>query len=311
MTLAQLEYVLAVNRHRHFARAAEACSITQPTLSMQIRKLEEELDLQLFDRSKQPVLPTEAGATFLAQAERIIQEQHQLQELVSQLKGSLQGSLKIGIIPTLAPYLLPYIGGPFVRAYPNIHLQVEELTTEQIVARLKKDELDAGLLVTPLHDKAIREEVLFFEEIYLYVHPEHQLHAEDELHFSDLQQPDLWLLAQGHCFRHQMLNLCARAGSSNKLPFRFESGSLETLRRLVETEGGYTFLPELATQELNEEQQANLKRLAAPRPLREISLVKTRSQAKGRMLKVFSDFILEQLPDNLQNDQRGTVVEWK
>jgi LysR family hydrogen peroxide-inducible transcriptional activator len=311
MTLTQLSYILAVDTHQQFGLAAKACGISQPTLSMQIQKLEDELGLRIFDRSRKPVVATEAGELYIAQAKKVLLESHKLQDLVSQLKGTLQGTLKIGIIPTLAPYLLPYAAGEFARTYPDIRFQVEELTTEKIIASLKSDKLDAGILVTPLDDDSIKEKPLFYEEIYLYVNPEHELSSLAEASLQDLAQPNMWLLSSGHCFRHQMLNLCSRHPEADSLPFKFEGGSLETLRRLVDTEGGFTLLPELATQELNEEQQDNLRRLASPRPLREVSLVHARTQAKSRMLEALQEIILQHLPASLQKAERGVVVKWK
>jgi LysR family transcriptional regulator, hydrogen peroxide-inducible genes activator len=310
-TITQLEYLLAVDVHRHFADAAEACHVTQPTLSMQIKKLEEELGILVFDRSKQPVIPTEAGKALLLQARAVVQQHKKLQEIADNFKGQLSGELQLGIIPTLAPYLLPYFAGAFSRKYPQVKLLVQELTTEEIVQRLKKDQLDVGLLVTPLHDSSISERPLFYEEIKLYINPQHPLASQQELSVKQLNQPDMWLLAAGNCFRSQVLNLCQQHGEAGELPFRFESGSLETLRRLVETEGGFTLLPELATEELQTDRQELVRRLAPPRPLREVSLVYTRHYAKQRLLEALAATILNYIPPRLQKSERGTVVEWK
>ncbi|EMR01651.1 hydrogen peroxide-inducible genes activator [Cesiribacter andamanensis] len=310
-TITQLEYLLAVDTHRHFAAAAEACNVTQPTLSMQIKKLEEELGVLVFDRSKQPVIPTEAGKALLLQARTVVQQHKKLQEIADGFKGQISGELHLGIIPTLAPYLLPYFAGAFAREYPQVKLLVQELPTEEIVHRLKKDQLDVGLLVTPLHDQSISERPLFYEEIKLYINPQHPLARHQEVSARQLSQPDMWLLAAGHCFRSQVLNLCQQKSAEGELPFRFESGSLETLRRLVETEGGFTLLPELATEELPSERQELVHRLAQPRPLREVSLVYTRHYAKQRLLEALAQTILEYIPSRLQRSDRGTVVEWK
>lgn len=311
ISISQLEYLLSVDTHRHFATAADACHITQPTLSMQIKKLEEELGVLVFDRSKQPVIPTEAGKALLQQARTIVQEHRKLQDIADRFKGQLSGELHLGIIPTLAPYLLPYFAGAFVREFPQVQLQVQELPTEEIVRLLKKDLLDVGLLVTPLHDSSIAEQPLFYEEIMLYVNPQHPLASRKELQASELPRPDLWLLAAGNCFRSQVLNLCQQEAAPGDLPFRFESGSIETLKRLVDAEGGFTLLPELATEELPSERQEFIRRLAAPRPLRQVSLVYTRHYAKQRLLEALAQTILQYIPPRLQKSERGTVVEWK
>ena len=312
MTLSQLTYVLAVYRLGNFGAAAKACHITQPTLSMQIKKLEEESGIVVFDRSRQPVVPTQAGYAFIKQAEQVVHEHEKLQAVVAQLKGSMAGELKIGVIPTLAPYFLPYAAGAFARKYREVHLRLVELTTDEIVAKLTTDQLDAGLLVTPLRHSGIVEEKLFYEEIFLYAHPNHQVSQLSEVTLADLAQPGMWLLASGHCFRHQVLNLCSFSKEhATDMPFAFEGGSLETLRRLVDSEGGFTLLPELTTQELNEDQLQNLKQFAAPCPLREVSLVHTTSQAKVSILNAFKEVVLQHLPARLLQGDRGVVVEWK
>src|SRR5687768_8393452 len=169
MTFTQLEYIIAVDTHRHFAKAAKQCFITQPTLSMQIQKLEEELGSKIFDRSKQPVIPTEIGEEIVRQARIIIHETKMIHELIRDRDGVLQGELRIGIIPTLAPYLLPMFLQPFLTAYPGIRIRVKEMTTDIIVEKLKAGRIDVGLLVTPLQDNGIREHPLFYEELVAYV----------------------------------------------------------------------------------------------------------------------------------------------
>lgn len=313
ISLIQLEYILAVDAYRHFATAAEKCFVTQPTLSMQIKKVEEELGLLLFDRSKQPVIPTDAGKIIIEQARQVLQEFKKIEDLAEEQKKTISGELRIGIIPTLSVYLLPLFAGPFSRKYPKVSLQVQELETETIIALLKKDQLDVGILVTPLHDTAIREKPLFYEEIQLYTHPDHPFSKQEPIGVEDIAQPGLWLLTEGHCFRHQVLNLCAYNNRKNeeKMPFRFESGSLDTLRKLVDAEGGFTLLPELATIDLPEDRQFQVKRFNQPRPLREVSLVYSRHFAKERLLQLLSAHLQETVPPALQDKERGMVVEWK
>ncbi len=312
ISIIQLEYIVAVDTYRHFATAAEKCFVTQPTLSMQIKKVEEALDIIIFDRSKQPVIPTDAGKAIIAQAKLVLQQFKKLEGIAADFKSNISGELHVGIIPTLSTYLLPLFAGPFSRKYPNVKLHVQEYTTENIIELLKKDQLDVGLLVTPLHDAAIEEKPLFYEEIQLYTHQDHPLFKQPTVRMEDITQPGLWLLTEGHCFRHQVLNLCSldHKIEANR-PFLFESGSLETLRKLVEVEGGFTLLPELATIDLADEQQFQIKRFETPRPLREVSLVYTRHFAKQRLLNLLAAQLQEVVPPMLKDESRGIVVEWK
>ncbi len=304
--------MLAVDAYRHFATAADKCFVTQPTLSMQIKKMEEGLGFLIFDRSKQPVIPTDAGKAIIEQARVVVQEFRKIEGLAEELKDTISGELHIGIIPTLSAYLLPLFAGPFCRKYPKVALHIQEYETETIVEFLKKDRLDVGILVTPLHDPAMKEKPLFYEEIQLYTHQEHPFAAQEPVQLDDIAQPGLWLLSEGHCFRHQVLNLCAyNRKNEENMPFRFESGSLETLRKLVDAEGGFTLLPELATIDLPEERQFQVKRFAEPRPLREVSLVYSRHFAKERLLQLLSNHLQETVPPRLQDKSRGMVVEWK
>lgn len=312
ISLIQLEYIIAVDTYRHFATAAERCFVTQPTLSMQLKKVEEALGVLLFDRSKQPVIPTEAGKAIVEQARLVIQEFRKIEGIAEGMKDTISGDLHVGIIPTLSSYLLPLFAGPFSRQYPKVKLQVQEYTSEIILELLKKDQLDVGILVTPLNDSTIKEKVLFYEEIQLYAHPDHPLAEQVEPALEDIAREGLWLLTEGHCFRHQVLNLCAyNKLSEDRKAFRFESGSLETLRKLVDAEGGFTLLPELATLELPEEKQFQIKRFATPRPLREVSLVYSRHFAKERLLTLLAELLQQAVPPLLQKKERGMVVEWR
>jgi LysR family hydrogen peroxide-inducible transcriptional activator len=305
-TLIQLEYLVSVDTYRNFGLAAEKCFVTQPTLSMQIKKAEEELGVIVFDRGKQPVIPTDVGVEVLKQARVILQEAKRLEAIVADFRGDVSGNLRLGIIPTLAPYLLPLFVGAFTRRYPKVHLQVREQTTEQIVQDLHRDLLDVGLLVTPLKDPSIQERVLFYEEIKAYLNPTHPSATKAILENSDLEREGIWLLSEGHCFRHQMINLCAKEGKMTaKLPFEYESGSLESLRRLVDKEGGFTLLPELAI----EAGHPHLRSIQSPVPLREVSLVYVRNFAKTRLLDLLAQEILDKIPMPMKQANRGKVIE--
>jgi LysR family transcriptional regulator, hydrogen peroxide-inducible genes activator len=310
ISLTQLEYILAIDTYRHFAKAADACLVTQPTLSMQLKKLEEELKLTLFDRSKHPIIPTDAGKQIIEQARIIIREAKKLEQLAAHYDDSVKGSLSIGIIPTLAPYLLPYFLGDFIRKHTQIRLVIQELKTEDIIQKLNKDELDVGILATPLHENNLMEEPLFYEEIKVFAHYNHPLTKKKLLEHDDIMRDDIWMLSKGNCFRNQIINICANPIHMND-HLNYESGSLETLKKMVEMEGGFTLLPELAVLELPAKKLSQVAEFKKPKPLREISLVYARSVAKKKFIDVLKKQILRTIPADLQDKKRGSVVEWK
>jgi len=309
MTLTQLEYVIAVDAYRHFAKAAQACFVTQPTLSMQLQKLEEELGLQIFDRSKQPVVPTVAGIEVIAHAKKIIEERNNLSDFMQVRNGILAGQLKLGIIPTLAPYLLPLFIPSFTSSYPAIKLIINELTTSQIIGRLKDGRIDAGILVTPLNEPGIREQILFYEEMMAYISPRNAAYKKNYVLPQDIDPNKLWLLEEGHCFRTQIANLCQlRKASPEGSHFEYEAGSLETLRRLVELNDGITILPELATLELSSKQKSLVRRFKNPVPMREVSLVIHRDYLKKRMIDVLIKEIINAIPAKIASNKGSNVV---
>ena len=265
ISLTQLEYILAIDTYRHFAKAADACLVTQPTLSMQLKKLEEELKIEIFDRSKQPIIPTDAGKKLIEQARIILREARQMEQIAKHYDDSFEGSLTIGNIPTLAPYLLPYFLGDFLKKYKQIKLVIQELTTDEIIFKLNKDEIDVGILATPLHENNLIEEPLFYEEIKVYAHYNHPLTKKKMLDHDDILRNDIWMLSQGNCFRSQVINICANPIKMND-QLKYESGSIETLKKMVEMEGGFTLLPELAVLELPAKKYHKLLSLKSQNP---------------------------------------------
>ena len=312
VTLTQLEYIVAVDVHRHFGRAAESCFVTQPTLSMQIKKLEEDLGVIIFDRSKQPLIPTDVGQRLIDQARVVLSDSAELQNIIEDHKNEVSGVLRIGIIPTLAPYLLPRFIGHYKRTWPNIIIKVEELTTAHIIELLQKDLLDVGILVTPLKENKIIEKPVFYEEMMIYANANHPLHQKKEITPVDIATPDIWLLSDGHCFRDQVVNLCSyMSGAGGGLPFQFEAGSLETLMNIVDVEGGITLIPELAKYTLTETRQKNLLSFTNMTPLREVSLVYSRHFAKHKLINLLWREVKDTLPPELLSSERGTIVEWR
>ncbi len=311
VTLTQLEYIVAVDTHRHFATAADSCFITQPTLSMQIKKLEEFLDVTIFDRSKQPIIPTDVGIQIIEQARIILGESKKIDEIVKNHRNTVEGSLKIGIIPTLAPFLLPMFIGDYIRSYPDVKVEVEEMVSDDIVTALKKDLLDVGIFVTPLRDDKIKEQPLFFEEMMIYAHKEHHILKKEVVEVKDIATSEIWMLGDGHCFRNQVINLCEMHSMQHQeLPFEFESNSLETLMKIIDREGGFTLIPELATQYMSGEKLKQVKSFTNLHPLREVSLVYSRHYSKNKLLNLLGEHIRKMMPSAYLNKERGTIVEW-
>ena len=312
ITLTQLEYIVAIDEYRHFATAAEKCFVTQPTLSMQIKKLEDELGVIIFDRSRQPVVPTDLGAKLIEQARMTLSATQRIKEIIQEEQQEVEGTLKIGIIPTLAHYLLPVFIGPYIRKYPAVKVEVEELVSEEIIRRLKRDMLDVGLFVTPYHDEKIVERPVFYEEMLVYAHPDSELLKKKEVGHEDIVTSDIWMLGNGHCFRNQVVNLCEMSASQHKnLPFEFESNSLETLMRIVDVEGGFTLIPELALQYMSPEKKKQVRSIANTKPLREVSVIYSRHFTKQRLITLLCDEIKSVVPAHMLKRDRGMIVEWK
>lgn len=309
MTFIQLEYIIAVDTWRHFATAASKCFVTQPTLSMQIQKLEEELGIKIFDRSKQPVIPTETGMEIIDQARKIIAEKNIIGEIIQQKKGVLSGELRIGIIPTLAPYLLPLFVKSFNKKYPNVKLVVNEMMTEFIISRLREGRIDAGILVTPLQEAGIKEHVLFYEELLVYVSKKNGAYKKQYVLAQDLDPEKLWLMEEGHCFRSQIVNLCElRKASETGSHFEYEAGSIETLRKMVELNDGITILPELTTLDLNTAQLKLIRQFKKPVPMREVSIVVHRDFVKKKLIEALKGEIMAAVPEKIKKNKSNNVV---
>ncbi|MFM7488517.1 MAG: LysR substrate-binding domain-containing protein [Cytophagales bacterium] len=308
MTLTQLEYIVALDTHRHFVAASDKCFVTQPTLSMQVQKLEDELGIKIFDRTKQPVIPTEIGEVIIAQARVTLREAQKIRQIINEQKDALAGELRIGIIPTLAPYLLPTLYQLMRQKYPHLNLIIKETITEDLIQELKGNRLDCGIIVTPLKDSAIKEEVLFYEELFVYVSKRNSLVDKKYILASEIDPNKLWLLEEGHCFRSQILNLCELRKSSG-FHFQYETGSIETLKRMVEKSDGFTILPELAVMEFSATQRKFVKKLREPNPAREVSLVTHRDHIKTKLIKTLRDEVITIVPKSMQRLSNKKVLE--
>jgi LysR family hydrogen peroxide-inducible transcriptional activator len=308
MNIQQLQYLLAVDDLRHFARAADRCNVTQPTLSMMIRKLEDELDVRIFDRGKSPVEPTVHGEEIIRRARQILADVDQLYEFVKSIRDEVSGEVQLAIIPTLAPYLLPLFLPTFVDRYPKLKIVIRELVTPDIIHTLKSGEIDIGLLATPLHDPRLVEHPIFHEEFYAYTSNDNKASNKKYLLPKDIDLRKLWLLEEGHCFRNQVFNLCelkARNPESDRL--HYQAGSLETLKNLVDHNRGITILPHLATRDLTKSQLKKIRQFAPPRPVREISLVTNVNYARKKVLAALKAEIENCLPDDV-GVKKGAMV---
>lgn len=308
MTFTQLEYIVALDAQRHFAEAAAKCFITQPTLSMQVQKLEEELGVKIFDRSKQPVLPTEPGMEIIEQAKKILAERDIMHEMINSKKDLIKGELKLGIIPTLAPYLLPLFIPSFTKKHEQVKLNVNELTTNHIISSLRQGKIDAGILVTPVNENGIKEDILFYEEMLAYVSKSNTVYKKTYLLPKDIDPEKLLLLQEGHCFRSQMLQLCELQKNKTSSHFEYEAGSFETLRRMVDLNDGITILPELATMDMTLNQKKHLRYFKQPVPVREVSIVTHRDYSKRKLLDELKKSILSSIPDKLKKNRNVNLI---
>lgn len=299
MTLTQLSYVVAVDKYKNFGVAAQHCKVTQPTLSMQIQKLEDELGVILFDRTEQPIKTTKVGDVLLKQAKVILREAQKFDEMVLEEKDESRGEIRIGVIPTLAPYLMPLFLKDFIKNNESIKVIVEELQTQQIIQRLDDAELDLGLLVTPIDHAGLQADPIFYEPFMAYVSDKSPLAKLGKVDQKDLNSGDLWLLNDGHCFREQSLLICKnrKKNSDQNKSLMFESGSLETIKKMIDQDYGFTLLPYLATLDIKNSKR--LKEFSHPVPTREVSVIYSKYFRKNKIKDNLIECIRRHLPEGL------------
>lgn len=301
MTLTQLSYIVAVDKYKNFGLAAESCGVTQPTLSMQVQKLEEQLEVILFDRSQQPIKTTKIGEKIIIQARVVLNESQKIQDIVHDDKGEAKGEIDIGIIPTLAPYLLPLFIKKFSQKNSLLQIKIHELQTHEILNRLENNTLDIGLLVTPIENEKLIKTPLFYEPFLVYTSDKHLISQKSKIQQSDLNSNDLWLLTEGHCFRDQTLAVCKsrKKTADDKRNVRFESGSLETLKSMVDEEDGFTLLPYLAAHSFINSKK--IKEFVSPVPTREVSLVHTEYFKRDVVKNSIIEIIQKSLPKEISH----------
>ena len=291
MTITQLHYVLAVAEYKNFTFAAEKCFVTQPTLSMQIQKLEDELGVLMFDRSKKPIQLTEIGSKIVNQAKNIVNEAGRIKDIVEQQNGYIGGEFKVGIIPTIMPTLLPMFLNAFISKYPKVNLIIEENTTEEIISKLKNGHLDCAIAATPLEEESLKEIVLYYEPFVAYIPDNHSSSSKKEIEISDLDLDTILLLQDGHCFRNGILNLCKNNKFLSQNHFQIESGSFETLIKLADEGLGITLLPYLHTLDLKESNKHKLRPFINPKPAREVSLLYPKNELKIHIIDALRNII--------------------
>lgn len=298
MTLQQLEYILAVNQFRHFAKAAEYCRVTQPTLSAMIQKLEEELDTRIFDRSQQPVCPTPVGIHIIEQAQNILVQANRIKNIIEEEKHSLTGTFKLGILPTVAPYLLPRFFPQLMKKYPDLDIRVVEMKTNDIKKALQTGEIDAGIVASLAGMEELQQTPLFYEQFFAYVSREDALFNNEVIRTSDLNGEQLWLLDEGHCFRDQLVRFF-QMKSARASQLAYHLGSMETFMRMVESGKGVTFIPELAVLQLGDAQKELVRSFAIPCPTRQVVLLTNKNFIRHTLLEVLVKEIKLSVPKEM------------
>ena len=310
MNIQQHEYIVALDDHRHFVDAAESCHITQPTLTMQIKKLEEEIGVQIFNRGKKPIEPTPAGEEVIIRARQILREIHELHNFVSNEKKSIEGEFRLGIIPTLAPYLIPRFLPQFVQENPKTHLHIEELESEQLLKALHNDRIDIGLMVTPADERQIKEIPLFYEPFLFYAPYDHPFMHNELIENKLLDPAKVLILTEGHCFRNQTLDICGKENKANNaFGFFYESGSIEALKSMVRKGIGYTLVPELSVDSMSD--RPFVRRFAEPEPVREVSIVVHQNFSRQLLIEQLKNAILNNIPDNINKTKNIKKIKWR
>ena len=312
-TLTQLEYVLAVEKHRHFGKAALACHISQPTLSQQIQKLEDELSVVVFDRIQKPVVPTDDGKRFIVQAKVVIREHQRLIHTARMGSKGVSGEFRLAVIPTVATYLIPLFLRDFSESYPDVELYIEELKTETIIDELRNDRIDGAILATPLSQQGFKEHPLYYEPFSLYAAKGHPLLSKRKISAKDLDASQMWMLKDGNCFKTQVSNYCSISPSQDSVfkNIHFQSGSLDTLCHVIQKNQGYTLIPELlATLMSPADVRAYVRPFATPAPTREISFVYRRDHWKLQIIDALEKSVTKSLPEHVstkRNNQQMVV----
>lgn len=300
MTLQQMEYIVAVDKYRHFARAAESCGVTQSTLSSLIQKLELELDVTIFDRSSHPIKPTALGEEIINQAKVLLFNASQIEELVSSRKGESIGNVRMGVAATIAPYILPKMFKYLSQNHPDIQLYVEEARVATIIEKLQRAELDVALLATPLNNKELLEIPVYNEKFVAYISEQEEIYGNKEIDTYTLPAKNVWVLSEGYCPNKGIFPFCHSQAERHAI---YEAGSIETLVKIVDENGGYTIIPELHVPLLRRCQQNHIHKLRNPEPSREIAFVVRHDYVRERLLNILAEAIKAIIPTHMINER--------
>lgn len=307
MNIQQLEYILAVDNFRHFAKAAEYCHVTQPTLSMMIQKLEDELEVKIFDRSTQPVSPTPAGRKIIEQARVVLHETAHIKEIVSEEVKSLKGAFRLAVLPTIAPYLIPRFFQQLTEKHTDLEIRILEMKTAETLVALQMGEIDAAIIANQPVETNLQGTTLFYEQFFAYVAPNEPIYKKELIKTADISDENLWLLDEGHCFRDQLMRFC----QMEKVKIRqaaYQLGSLETFMRMVENDNGITFIPELAVSQLSEDQKKLVRPFAIPKPAREIVFVTRKDFIRHTIADLLIESVKSSVPKEMLTVQPGLRV---
>ncbi|HBH07269.1 MAG TPA: DNA-binding transcriptional regulator OxyR [Flavobacteriales bacterium] len=310
MTITQMQYIIAIAEHGSFVEASKHCFVTQPALTSQVKNLEDELDVILFDRTKKPVSPTPIGQRIIDQAHEVLMQVRKIPDTIREYKKEVSGDLKLGIIPTISPYLIPLFINYYNETHDDVHISIEEEITEEIITKLKKGEIDAGIIATPIESSGLEFIPMYYEKFYGYVSRSHPLYFHSSINKKDLEEEDIWLLKEGNCFRNQVINIC----NQNSTPrfrnnFRFESHSIESLKRIVEVREGLTLIPQLSLPLIKKENTDMVKEIKGIEAYREVSLVVTRQFLKRGLIMRLKQSIEENLPETILKEKGGLVIQ--
>lgn len=298
MTLQQLEYIIAVDHFRHFTKAAEHCRVTQPTLSAMVQKLEEELDIRIFDRNQQPVCPTPIGLLIIKQAREVLVQTNRIKNIIEEEKHSMNGTFTLGILPTIAPYLLPRFFPQLAKKYPQLDFRVVEMKTSDIKKALPEGTIDAGILAQLPDLGEFNSHHLFYEKYFAYVNRNSPLYKHELIRTSDLSNELLWMLDEGHCFRDQLVKFC-QLKSAKASQLAYQLGSIETFMRMVESGKGITFIPTLAVMQLNDQQRELVRQFAIPTPTRQIVMLTTKDYVRHTLTDTLTAEIQASIPNEM------------
>lgn len=310
MTIVQLEYIIAIAENGSFVEAANKCFVTQPALTTQVKNLEKELDVVIFDRTRKPIIPTEIGKQIIEQSREVILQTKKIPDLVNEFNTDIKGDLRLGIIPTVAPYLIPKFINRFNEYWPSVNVNVVEEITEEVIFKLKNGEMDVGIIATPVDTKGVLAFPLYYEKFYAYVSRSNEKYYKSSLSIDDLNLNDLWLLKEGNCFRNQVINICQGQGEEEfHNHFRYESHNIESLKRIVEVKDGMTLIPQMAAELIPNDKRDMVKEIPDVNPTREISIVVSRQFLKKRLIDNLRETIKEALPHEMTSNTYGSVIE--